>query len=115
MNQQTFSSQAGFEKYGRKSRCEMFLDEMELVVPWAELQALIEPHYAKAGNWRRPVGLSILLRIYFLQQWFNRSDPSVEEALYESSVLRRFSGVDVGRAAAPEEMRSAVPSFYRKA
>jgi IS5 family transposase len=103
MNQQTFSSQVVFEKYGRKSRREMFLDEMELVVPWAELQALIEPHYAKAGNGRRPVGLSILLRIYFLQQWFNLSDPGVEEALYESSVLRRFTGVDLGRAAAPDE------------
>jgi IS5 family transposase len=76
---------------------------MERVVPWAELQALIEPHYAKAGNGRRPVGLSILLRIYFLQQWFNLSDPGVEEALYESSVLRRFTGVDLGRAAAPDE------------
>ena len=103
MNQQTFSSQAAFEKYGRKSRREMCLDEMELVVPWAELQALIEPHYAKAGNGRRPVGLSIMLRIYFLQQWFNLSDPGVEEALYESSVLRRFTGVDLGRAAAPDE------------
>jgi IS5 family transposase len=103
VNQQTFSSQAGFEKYGRKSRRELFLDEMELVVPWAELQALIEPHYAKAGNGRRPVGLSILLRLYFLQQWFNLSDPGVEEALYESSVLRRFTGVDLGRAAAPDE------------
>ena len=103
MNQQTFSSQAGFEKYGRKSRRELFLDEMERVVPWAELQALIEPHYAKAGNGRRPVGLSIMLRIYFLQQWFNLSDPGVEEALYESSVLRRFAGVDLGRAAAPDE------------
>ena len=103
MNQQTFSSQSIFEKYGRKSRRELFLDEMELVVPWAELQSLIEPHYAKAGNGRRPVGLAIMLRIYFLQQWFNLSDPGVEEALYESSVLRRFSGVDLGRAAAPDE------------
>jgi IS5 family transposase len=103
MNQQTFSSQAGFEKFGRKSRRELFLDEMERVVPWAELQALIEPHYAKAGKGRRPVGLSMLLRIYFLQQWFNLSDPGVEEALYESSVLRRFTGVDLGRAAAPDE------------
>ena len=103
MNQQTFSSQAIFEKYGRKSRRELFLDEMELVVSWAELQPLIEPHYAKAGNGRRPVGLAIMLRIYFLQQWFNLSDPGVEEALYESSVLRRFAGVDVGRASAPDE------------
>lgn len=103
MNQQTFSSQAGFEKYGRKSRRELFLDEMEVVVPWVELQAPIEPHYAKAGNGRRPVGLAIMLRVYFLQQWFNLSDPGVEEALYESPVLRRFSGVDLGRASAPDE------------
>jgi hypothetical protein len=103
MNQQTFSSQANFEKYGRKNRREMFLEEMELVVPWAELQALIEPHYAKAGNGRQPVGLAIMLRIYFLQQWFNLSDPGVEEALYESSVLLRFVGVDLGRAAAPDK------------
>ena len=103
MNQQTFSSQAVFEKYGRKSRRELFLDEMAEVVPWRELESLIEPHYAKAGNGRRPVGLSILLRIYFLQQWFNLSDPGVEEALYESPVLRRFAGVDLGRAAVPDE------------
>ena len=84
MRQQTLASQVGFEKYGRKSRRELFLDEMERVVPWAELAALVEPHYAKAGNGRRPVGLGIMLRVYFLQQWFNLSDPGVEEALYES-------------------------------
>lgn len=103
MNQQTFSSQRVFEKYGRKSRRELFLDEMEEVVPWRELESLIEPHYAKAGKGRRPVGLSMLLRIYFLQQWFNLSDPGVEEALYESPVLRRFACVDLGRAAVPDE------------
>jgi len=103
MKQQTFASQSSFEKYGRKSRRELFLDEMELVVPWAELQALVEPHYAKAGNGRRPVGLSIMLRTYFMQQWFNLSDPGVEEAYYESSTLRRFAGVDLGVAPAPDE------------
>ena len=64
---------------------------------------LIEPHYPKAGNGRQPVGLSIMLRVYFLQQWFNLSDPGAEDALYESPVLRRFAGVDLGRAAAPDE------------
>ena len=103
MKQQTFASQSSFERYGRKSRRELFLDEMELVVPWAELQALIEPHYPKAGNGRRPVGLSIMLRTYFMQQWFNLSDPGVEEALYESPTLRRFAGVDLGAAPAPDE------------
>jgi IS5 family transposase len=50
MKQQSLASQAAFEKYGRKSRRELFLDEMEQIVPWAELSALVEPHYAKAGN-----------------------------------------------------------------
>jgi IS5 family transposase len=81
----------------------LFLDEMELVVPWSELQGLVEPHYAKAGNGRRPVGLALMLRTYFMQQWFNLSDPGVEEALYESPVLRRFVGVDLGVAAPPDE------------
>ena len=103
MRQVTLASQAGFEKYGRKSRRELFLDQMELVVPWAELLALVAPRYAKAGNGRQPVGLSIMLRVYFLQQWFNLSDPGAEEALYESAALRRFAGVDLGRAPAPDE------------
>ncbi len=103
MKQQTFASQSSFEKYGRKSRRELFLDEMELVVPWAELQALVEPHYPKAGNGRRPVGLSIMLRTYFMQQWFNLSDPGVEEAFYESATLRWFARVDLGVAPAPDE------------
>src|ERR1035437_4056240 len=76
MKQQSLASQAAFEKYGRKSRRELFLDDMERIVPWAELSALAEPHYAKAGNGRRPVGLAIMLRTYFLQQWFNLSDPA---------------------------------------
>jgi hypothetical protein len=76
---------------------------MELVVPWAELQALVEPYYPKTGNGRRPVGLSIMLRTYFMQQWFNLSARGVEEAYYESATLRRFAGVDLGVAPAPDE------------
>src|ERR1039458_7889466 len=75
MKQQSLASQGVFEKYGRKSRRELFLDEMEQVVPWSGLQSLVEPHYAKAGNGRRPVGLGIMLRTYFVQQWFSLSDP----------------------------------------
>ena len=103
MQQRSLASQSVFEKYGRKSRRELFLDEMEQIVPWAELLALVEPHYAKAGKGRQPVGLSIMLRTYFVQQWFNLSDPGVEEALYESPVLQRFVGVDLGMAPAPDE------------
>jgi len=103
MRQMTLASQASFEKYARKSRREEFLNVMAVVVPWDELEALIERFYPKAGNGRQPVGLSIMLRVYFLQQWFNLSDPGAEDALYESPVLRRFAGVDLGRAAAPDE------------
>ena len=101
--QQTFASQASFEKHGRKSKRELFLDQMNQVVPWAELQALVEAAYPRAGNGRQPVGLGIMLRTYFLQQWFSLSDPGMEEAFYESPVLRRFAGVDLGLAAAPDE------------
>jgi IS5 family transposase len=103
MRQQTLASQASFEQYGRKGKRELFLDQMEQVVPWPELLALIEPHYPKAGNGRQPAGLSIMLRTYFLQQWFGFSDPGMEEAFYDSPALRRFAGVDLGRAAAPDE------------
>jgi len=103
MRQMTLASQASFEKYARKSRREEFLNVMAVVVPWDELEALIERFCPKAGNGRQPVGLSIMLRVYFLQQWFNLSDPGAEDALYESPVLRRFAGVDLGRAAAPDE------------
>ncbi len=103
MRQQTLAAQTGFEKYGRKSKREGFLDEMERVVPWAELEALVEPHYPKGENGRPPVGLGIMLRVYFVQQWFNLSDPGAEDALYESPALRRFVEVDLGRAPAPDE------------
>jgi IS5 family transposase len=103
MRQQTLASQASFEKFGRKSRRELFLDRMEQVVPWSELLALMEPYYVRAGNGRQPVGLTIMLRTYFVQQWFNLSDPGVEEALDESPALRRFVGVDLGMAPAPDE------------
>jgi len=103
MRQITFACQPSFEKYSRPSRREQFLNTMEAVTPWSELEALIEPYYPKAGKGRRPVGLSIMLRVYFLQHWFNLSDPGVEDALYESPVLRGFAGVDLGRMAAPDE------------
>jgi IS5 family transposase len=103
MRQITFASQPSFEKFARKSRREEFLTAMDVIVPWSELEALIAPHYPKAGKGRQPVGLGIMLRIYFLQHWFNLSDPGAEDALYESPVLRNFAGIDLGRAAAPDE------------
>jgi len=93
----------GFEQYTRKTRRAIFLEEMEQVVPWRELCALVEPHYPKAGNGRPPVGVERMLRIYFLQQWFNLSDPGVEEALYDSAVMRQFVGIDLGCEPVPDE------------
>ena len=101
--QLTLAAQENFEQFRRKTRREMFLNQMDKIVPWRELEGLIEPYYPKAGNGRPPVGLSIMLRLYFLQHWFNLSDPGAEEAMYDSSALRRFVGVDLGRAPAPDE------------
>ena len=100
---QTTLAGVGFERYGKTTRRAAFLAEMERVVPWQELCALIAPVYPKPGNGRPPVGLERMLRIYFLQQWFNLSDPGVEEALYESASMRRFAGIDLGREPAPDE------------
>jgi IS5 family transposase len=93
----------GFERYAKPTRRAMFLAEMERVVPWSALCALIEPFYPKPGNGRPPVGVERTLRIYFLQQCFNRSDPAVEEGLYDSSAMRRLIGIALGREPVPDE------------
>jgi len=103
MQQLTLAQAAEFQRYGKKTRREHFLDEMEAVMPWSELLALVAPHYSKGETGRNPVGLEIMLRVYFVQHWFALSDPGVEDALCESPVLRRFVGIDLGRAPAPDE------------
>ncbi len=102
MRQTSFST-GSFDRFHKPTRRELFLAEMEKVVPWNELVALIEPVYPKPGNGRRPVGVERMLRIYFIQQWFNLSDPAAEEALYDSLALRRFVGIDLGRERVPDE------------
>jgi IS5 family transposase len=103
MKQRTLAMATGFERFGKKTKRALFLEEMEQVVPWAKLCGLIEPHYPKGSNGRPPVGVERMLRIYFLQQWFNLSDPAVEEALYDSAVMRGFVGIDLGREPVPDE------------
>jgi len=101
-NQRTIASMAWSAK-GKVTRRERFLAEMDAVIPWARLLALIEPHYPKAGNGRQPLGLGKMLRIYFLQQWFNLSDPQVEDAIYDSESMRRFARVELGDDVVPDE------------
>src|SRR5271167_1939444 len=104
MKQRTLAMMSGFERYGKKTRRALFLEEMEQVVPWSKLCCLIAPYYPKSGNGRPPVGVERMLRIYFLQQWFNLSDPAVEEALYDSLAMRGFVGIDLGRQPVPDEI-----------
>ena len=80
----------------------MFLATMDEIVPWRELCEVIEPHYPKAGNGRPPVGLERMLRMYFVQHWFNLADEACEEALLDSTALRRFVGIDLGRERVPD-------------
>jgi IS5 family transposase len=102
MRQLTFAEGA-FELHAKPTRRAVFLAEMERVVPWSELCAVIAPFYPKGEGGRPTLGMERMLRIYFLQQWFNLSDPAVEEAIYDSAAMRRFVGVDLGREAAPDE------------
>ena len=101
--QRTLAMAAGFERHQKQTRRAEFLSQMEIVVPWRELVAEIEPFYPKAGHGRPPVGLERMLRMYFLQQWFNLSDPAVEEALYDSVAMRHFVAIDLGREPVPDE------------
>ena len=103
MRQMSLAQQAEFQRFAKKSRRERFLEEMDAVMPWAELMGLVEPHYPKGEQGRKPVGLGIMLRLYFVQHWFALSDPAAEDALYDSAALRRFVGIDLGRAPAPDE------------
>ena len=100
--QRTFAGIAWSQK-GKVTRRERFLAEMDAVIPWARLLALIEPYYPKAGRGRQPLGLEKMLRIYFLQQWFNLSDPQAEDAIYDSEAMRRFARVELGEDVAPDE------------
>ena len=104
MKQQTLAMAADqtFESYRKPTRRDEFLKTMEAIVPWAALCEVIEPHYPKAGNGRPPIGLERMLRIHFVQHWFNLADLACEEALYDSASLRHFVGIDLGREPVPD-------------
>jgi IS5 family transposase len=113
MRQQKSLSMIGYFDKGKKTRRERFLAEMEQVVPWARLAALIEPHYPKAGpkGGRPSLPLERMFRIYCLQQWYALSDPGAEEALYDSLAMRRFAGIVADDDVIPDE--SSILNFRR--
>lgn len=100
--QQTFASAAWSQK-GKVTRRERFLAEMDAVIPWSRLVGLIEPHYPNSGKGRPPHELERMLRIYFLQQWFNLSDPQAEDAIFDSESMRRFARVELLDDKIPDE------------
>jgi len=102
MKQMTLAATKGFEKHGRATRKAEFLARMEVLMPWAEFCALIEPYYPKAGNGRPPVGLERMLRMYCVANWFNLSDIACEDALYDVPVFREFCRIDLGRERVPD-------------
>lgn len=92
-----------FAQKKRTTRREKFLAEMERVVPWARLQARIEPLYPSAGRvGRQPIGVAKMLRMYCLQQWFGLSDEGLEDAIYDSQAMRGFLGIDLARESVPD-------------
>lgn len=81
----------------------MFLGDMDRIMPWEALCGVIAPFYSRGESGRPPIELERMLRIHFLQQWFNLSDPAAEESLYDSSSMRAFVGIDLGSAPVPDE------------
>jgi IS5 family transposase len=106
MKQQTLAmaadQEAGFKRYRRPTRRDVFLATMKEIVPWQKLCVVIDPHYPKAGNGRLPIGLKRMLRMYFVQHWFDLANDACEEALLDRTALRRFVGIDLGRERVPD-------------
>lgn len=106
MKQRSFASVGlgglDFAAHGRVTRKAKFLIEMNGLIPWAALCELIEPHYPKVGNGRPPIGLERMLRLHFLQLWFNLADEACEEALYDTALFREFAMIDLGQERVPD-------------
>ena len=102
MKQQTLAVN-GFEAYRKTTRKGEILSRMDKLVPWSEFCSVIAPCYPKAGNGRPPIGLERMLRMYFIANWFNLSDESCEDALYDTPSFREFCRIDLGRERAPDE------------
>ena len=92
----------GLDLSPKRTRKREFLDEMNRVVPWADLKMLIEPHYPKGKTGRPPFGIATMLRLHFMQQWFGLSDQAMEEALHDTPMYRDFAGLDAGITRLPD-------------
>jgi IS5 family transposase len=102
MTQRSFAS-AEFALKKKLTRRERFLAEMERLVPWGRLEAVIAPMYPTSGRvGRQPMGVSKMLRMYLLQQWYGLADEALEDALYDSQALRDFVGIDLSRQQVPD-------------
>lgn len=102
MEQQTFAT-GDFDRFSRTTKRQAFLEQMDKVIPWGKLLALIEPYYPNAENGRPSIPLYKMLRIHFVQHWFGLSDPAAEEEIYESRSIRKFTQIDLGKERAPDE------------
>jgi len=102
MNRQMSFAQSEYARKKKVTRREKFLGEMEKVIPWGRLLALIAAHYPKGKRGRPPIGLERMLRIYFLQQWYTLADEALEDALYDSQALRSFAGIDLSVESVPD-------------
>ena len=104
MKEQTRSfASLAYDNKKKKTRREQFLEEMDQAIPWQELLRVIEEFYPKAGNGRQPMPMEMMLRIYFMQQWYALSDPAMEDSLYDIESIRRFAGIDIGADVIPDE------------
>ncbi len=102
MKQQMSFAESEYAGKKKVTKRERFLGEMERVVPWARLCAVIAPHYPQGRRGRPPIGIERMLRIYFLQQWYALADEALEDALYDSQAMRTFAGIDLSVEAVPD-------------
>jgi len=104
MNEEQISfANVPFERFAKTTRRAQFLEEMNRILPWKDLCAVVQPYFPAGEAGRVPIPLERMLRIHLLQQWFNLSDPAAEEALYDIISMRTFAGIDLGRARVPDE------------
>src|SRR5690606_42163071 len=94
MEQLTFA-EAEYNAKKRKTRREKFLEQMDALIPWKQLERKIQQHYPKNGQGRQPYPLSVMLRVHCMQLFYNLSDPAMEDSLYEIESMRRFAGLSL--------------------